>query len=488
MKLRPLRKPCHEAECILQYVDDVLDGKQVPEMKVNYPIHQRMYKSFNQLLQNEAKMSQASKELLSTVSSLSSFDVEMSHISYSLMEFTEEITSLSESNLAIVEETTASMQEVNEAIDSTSNTLQILSSEAQNLTGQNDESLRLLKELTELRNNVIADTQVMNTKIQLLVDIATEVGKVVDSVQSIAKQTNLLALNAAIEAARAGDQGRGFAVVAEEVRVLADDTGKNLEGMRDFVNNIHKASNEGLESLKNTMKSSEEMSEKIELITETVEKNVEMLRAEIKDISTINEVMSEIKISAGEINKAMEVSGSDAERLSRMTQQIRAEAVESVELSKNIGIIDDKLSNTVNIMLDTFKGGLHSITNEELVTNIENGKAAHIKWLGTLEKIVKTSKAYPIQTNSKKCAFGHFYHAIHLEHPDVAGEWNKIDSVHHNFHNIGEQVIAAIKANDQARAHSLYNEAVELSHEIIRLLNSCKANIEQMTKEKVNVY
>jgi len=234
-----------------------------------------MYKSFNQLLQNEAKMSQASKELLSTVSSLSSFDVEMSHISYSLMEFTEEITSLSESNLAIVEETTASMQEVNEAIDSTSNTLQILSSEAQNLTGQNDESLRLLKELTELRNNVIADTQVMNTKIQLLVDIATEVGKVVDSVQSIAKQTNLLALNAAIEAARAGDQGRGFAVVAEEVRVLADDTGKNLEGMRDFVNNIHKASNEGLESLKNTMKSSEEMSEKIELITETVEKNVE---------------------------------------------------------------------------------------------------------------------------------------------------------------------------------------------------------------------
>lgn len=60
-----------------------------------------------------------------------------------------------------------------------------------------------------------------------------QVNEFVDAVSRIARQTNLLALNAAIEAARAGEHGKGFAIVAEEVRKLAEESGRAAKEVAD---------------------------------------------------------------------------------------------------------------------------------------------------------------------------------------------------------------------------------------------------------------
>jgi methyl-accepting chemotaxis protein len=479
--------PCDEAVCIIKNVEDRLSGKVVENPKVDYPIHKTLFKHFDRLLESEKKMSISSKKMLSGTSSLSDFDVKTTYSANKLIDFAKDMSMVSESNLAIVEEITASMDQVNNSISHTSDTMNQLSQSSKALVQKNDESMSQLNEVKSLKENVIEDVTTMNEQIKQLVDMAVKVNEIVNGVEEIAEQTNLLALNASIEAARAGEFGKGFAVVADEIRKLADSTKTNLDDMRVFVNNIHKAATGGRESMDNTMKSTNNMNLKLDSINNTIEENVSLLKETIKDVDQISESMGDIKEATKQINLAMDSSTKDAEKLNYMTQEIHADATQSAENAKQISKIDEEFSDIIRDMISALNGGINAITNEELLNNLSKAKEAHNNWMINLKRIVDEMKTYPIQTNSKKCAFGHFYHSINITHPDIVKDWTAIDKVHHELHSMGIKVVDAVNMNNQTQANNLYSQAEKLSKEIFVHMDNTINAIEKNSKLGVEV-
>jgi methyl-accepting chemotaxis protein len=110
------------------------------------------------------------------------------------------------------------------------------------MTEMASRAVSTLNELTDDIGSAGEKSGEAESRIMDLASVVDHIGGFVSVISGIAAQTNLLALNAAIEASRAGDAGRGFAVVAEEVRKLADESGRAARRVSDLIEKLQESS------------------------------------------------------------------------------------------------------------------------------------------------------------------------------------------------------------------------------------------------------
>lgn len=212
-----------------------------------------------------------------------------------------------------------------------------------------------VKDSIDKVNNVKTNSMEVAKVIRGLGKSTGEIGDIVQLINGIASQTNLLALNAAIEAARAGEAGQGFSVVADEIRQLAEDSGRATDQIVGLIKEIQNGVEGAIEKVQSSnLTVDESVSSITDMVTmfDEIDKYADELKKLVKMVVTntadIGENSNKISKKIVEIATISQESAANSEEVSASTEEQIAATDQIIASIKDLSSMTNKLSKEMS--------------------------------------------------------------------------------------------------------------------------------------------
>jgi len=432
--------------------------KAVSQLKAeDYSREPELNNIYQRLFRARKQFAEIFEMNLKAVMQISSLDLTMQYETQKIVDISHNVAKAAETIFGSSTGNSYTTGNADNQHEELTNTIVKVASEAEEVYSKIDACQNELTSIKDLSSQTIESSHQMQKDMDNLLEVINSMNEVISGIDTISMQTNLLALNASIEAARAGEAWRGFAVVAAEIRKLAEETQKLTGNMSEFVEEMKMASQQSVESAAGTISALGAMTEKIGNVWELNSENQAHVSMVSESISSIAAVSEELSSSMNEMENQLRDS---TEFMMNVSQELKKATEPVVDIEKTL---DDTIKQMGSMTEDAF----FHLENTEFSKQVSSAITAHKSWLKNLEKMVNERNIIPLQLDSSKCGFGHFYYSMTPQIPAVRSIWDGLGSKHQRFHKFGGEVISAIKDGNYSKAEQIYYSAEVYSRELI---------------------
>ncbi|SOD94529.1 methyl-accepting chemotaxis protein [Caenispirillum bisanense] len=209
-----------------------------------------------------------------------------------------------------------------------SSNVETVAAAAEELSASISEISRQVTQSAAIARSAVGQAAQANDQVAGLLEATRRIGEVVSMITDIAEQTNLLALNATIEAARAGESGKGFAVVANEVKNLANQTGRATEEIGQQIAAVQAATQSAVDAIKGVTGTIDQINEIASAIASAVEEQGAATQEIARNTQEAARGTHEVSSTIGGVTQAAGETGEAAGQVLQSATQLHSRAEE----------------------------------------------------------------------------------------------------------------------------------------------------------------